>query len=748
MNKRRSYSVVWTALLAVLSISTQSFAQNVTGTILGRLTDASGAAVTQAQVAVVNQNTNAEFQAVVGSEGEYTAVNLPSGTYTVKATLSGFKPSSVRDVVVLANRAARVNIVLEPGTVQQSVEVTATAPVVNSENATVGNIMQSAAITTVPLNGRTVDRLIKISAGVTTDSASNPRVAGSPYWGGIQFSVDGVGYNDPGNGGGAYSYKHGLSTQPSVDSIAEFKMDSNNMKAEFESAVSVTIVTKSGTNDIHGSALWFNRNREYAAKNAYATGIPKPPFNRNEVGVSGGGPIVKNKLFVFGSFEDLLERSSLTTSALSVPSDNMKNGNFAGLATIIDPLSGAPFANNQIPASRIDSRASALQKYYPGANQAGASGGTLQNYVTTVPNKYDVYRYSVRGDYRISDKDTFFVNLNYSKGDPYFVAQNYPVGYGSWENGGYTTKSINATYMRTFTPSVFNEVRFGFLSHASVRQGMNKSYNPQTLFPTLYAPDYGGLPNVNITSYTSIGDYGGSNAAPQLTPQYIDNLSIIRGKHTIKAGIDFADYRVTSNPSVGGLGSGLVNNAGLGRFDFTGRYTSATATAAPANAFADFLLGDANTTYRSTGSPAMVFSSARYSMYVQDDIQVNSHLSLSVGVRYMLQIPWSERAGIMSQFDNATGKLYVLGDQFPSTAQAAPGWRLSGGVGQGHRAVELLSDRQEQLGAAHRPRVPSLQRQQDGSAGRLRHLFQLAAGVHRLPPVGIQQPAVPAGRVV
>ena len=267
--------------------------------------------------------------------------------------------------MLLANRSVRVNVVLSPGSVNQTIEVTASAPVVNSENATVGNILESGAITTVPLNGRTVDRLIRISAGVTTDNANNPRVAGSPYWGGISFNVDGVGYNDSGNGGGAYSYRHGLSTQPSVDAIAEFKIDSNSMKAEFESGTSVTVVTKSGTNQIHGSALWFNRNRAYAAQNFFLTGQPKAPFNRNELGGTVGGPIVKNKLFFFGSFEDLLERSSITTSGLSVPTSAMRSGNFTGLATLIDPLTGAPFPNNQIPANRIDPRAQALQAKYP-----------------------------------------------------------------------------------------------------------------------------------------------------------------------------------------------------------------------------------------------------------------------------------------------------------------------------------------------------------------------------------------------
>ena len=132
----------------------------------------------------------------------------------------------------------------------QVIEVQAGAPVVNTENATIGNIMQSQAIATLPVNGRTLDRLIRISAGVTTDSASNPRVAGSAYWGGVQFNIDGISFNDMGNGGGAYSFGSGLATAPSIDAVSEFKIDSNNQKAEFEGSVAVSIVTKSGTNSV------------------------------------------------------------------------------------------------------------------------------------------------------------------------------------------------------------------------------------------------------------------------------------------------------------------------------------------------------------------------------------------------------------------------------------------------------------------------------------------------------------------
>src|SRR6185436_19286499 len=134
--------------------------------------------------------------------------------------------------------------------------------------------MPAQQITTVPLNGRMLDRLIRVSAGVTTDSASNPRVAGSSYWGGMSFNVDGVAFNDPGNGGGAYSYRHGMSTLPSVDAVSEFKIDSNSQKAEYEGAASVTIATKSGTNQLHGTLYLFNRNREYAATNYFGARDP------------------------------------------------------------------------------------------------------------------------------------------------------------------------------------------------------------------------------------------------------------------------------------------------------------------------------------------------------------------------------------------------------------------------------------------------------------------------------------------
>jgi hypothetical protein len=656
-----------------------ALAQNITGTILGTVTDSSGAVVANATVVVVNEQTGVEVKAATSPTGEYVAANLLPGSYTVKSELAGFKPSITRGVRLLANRSVRVDIVLEPGAVTETIEVQASAPVVNSESATIGNILESTVISNIPLNGRTLDRLIRISAGVMTDSAANPRVAGSAYWGGIQFNVDGAMYNDTGNGGGAYSYRNGLATLPSVDAISEFKIDSNNQKAEFEGSVAVTVVSKSGTNELHGSALWFNRNKEFAARYYFThPPTPKPPYNRNEFGYTVGGPVIfpgaydgRNKTFFFHSYEGLRERTA-PNYVTSVATQAMREGDFTGLPVILDPLAGTPFPGNRVPASRIDPRAKTLIEYVPLPNTPGLGpAGTLSNYRWTISNISDINRYGLRLDHRFNEKNSIWVNLNYSKGYPYFVAVGYPPKYGNWANGGYSTQSANFTWNYAASPSTLNEARYVYFRHASVRQGLNRDFDPRSLFPTLYPVAYGGLPNINITNHISIGDYGGGDPGTQLTPQFIDNMTLVRSKHTIKFGVDIARHKALSPPFVAGMGAGLANNAALGRFDFNGRYTldDKTKSAQPAHAFADFLLGYPYRAYRSTTSPNLLFLGPRTSFFIQDDWQVSPRLTVNFGLRYMYQTPWYERNNTISNFDFNTGKLVIQSDRMPSQAQ-------------------------------------------------------------------------------
>jgi hypothetical protein len=660
------HACVWWCF--TLGLASAALAQNITGTIVGTVKDSSGGVIPGVTVSVTNLDTNVQIAVQSDLAGDFVAPSLPPGVYDVKAESPGFKVHVIERVRLLANRTVRLDVVLEPGEISQQIEVQATAPVVNSENATIGNILESQIITTLPLNGRTLDRLIRISAGVTTDSASNPRVAGSAYWGGIHFNVDGVTYNDSGNGGAAYSFRNGAATLPSVDAVSEFKIDSNSQKAEFEGSASVTIVTKTGTNAFHGSIFEFNRNKAYAAKNFFATSLPKPPFNRNEFGFSFGGPIRKERTFFFGTYEGLRERFP-RVNTLSLATAAMRSGDFTGLPPIIDPVTRLPFKDNRIPSGRIDSRSQALLKFVALPNQAGIGpAGTLNNYVGNIGNISDINRYSARLDHKLSDADALWGSFNYSKGSPYFVAQGFPPGYGSWNDGGYQTENLNLTHGHTFSPFTTNEFRFGWFYHGSIRLGMNTDFDPRQLFPDLYGPlPLGGLPNVAISSHVSIGDYGGTARGKQFTSQYIDNFTHVHGRHTLKTGIDFANYRVSTPPGAFGLLSGLAQEAAFGRFTFNGRYTNnnPSAAAQPAHAFADFLLGYPVTTFRSTPTAVSLFYQTRYSAYIQDDWQVSPRLTLNFGLRYMVQTSWKERDRAQANFDFASGKLVIPGSKLP-----------------------------------------------------------------------------------
>ena len=660
----------WAGVLALLA--PVGMAQHITGTILGTVKDSSGAVIPAAAVTVTNQDTNIEFKAATEATGDYVAPNLPPGTYTITAEFAGFKKNTVRGVRLLATRTVRIDVALQPGEVTQSIEVQAAAPVVNSENATVGSVMENRLISALPLNGRTIDVLLGLAAGAVSGGGSNPRIAGASYFGGVQFNVDGVNFNDSGNGGSLYSARTGLSPLPSIESIAEFKVDSSNQKAEFEAAASVTLVTKSGSNEYHGAVFAFNRNKAYAANNAYVPpDRPRPPFNRNEFGFALGGPVRKNKTFFFGNYEGLRQRSP-TNNRLSVATAAMRDGDFAGLPTIVDPLSGVPFPNNRVPAGRVDPRSNTLIGYVPLPNQPGIGpAGTLSNWIGDTANIIDVNRFGPRLDHRFSDKDSIWGSFNYSRGLPYFIARAVPSAYGN-STSSTLTKSINATHLHTFSPRTLNEFRFAQLRHGWLGLGQNTGFDPRKLFPALYGPvPIGGLPRVDISSHTVIGDRGGTAyRSSQFTTQFIDNFTHVRGRHTLKAGFDIDRFTTHEPPYVYGLAQDEANDASLGRFSFNGRFTNndLSRAAQPAHAFADFMLGYPVNTYRSTVGGNIRMYHTRYSAYFQDDWQVSRRLTLNLGIRYMVQTSWKERDDNQANFDFGSGKLVVAGDKIAPKA--------------------------------------------------------------------------------
>lgn len=649
-------------VLATLFAMGMAYAQSTTGTLVGTVTDTSGAVVAGVKIRVTNSGTGNTWDTTTNNSGDYAVPNLNAATYAVRAEFAGFRSVDLSGIRLLLNQTVRADIKMEPGAVEQSINVSAAPPVVQSESSSVAANIDSKTVVTLPLNGRTLDRLILITAGNTSDSPSNPKLAGSLHWGGNFFTIDGVYFNDIGNGGAAYSYRTNLSTTPSIDTIQEFKIETNNAKAEHDGSAAISIITKGGTNEFHGSLFEFNRNKALSANSYFnnANNVARPPFNRNEFGATFGGPVIKNKTFFFGSYEGLRQRQQ-SNAPLSYPTAALRQGDFTGMNIISDPLAGGvPFANNRIPTARIDSRSTRLLEFVPLPNSAGNNlAGNGVNFFETVPNIIDVNRYTARVDHTFDSSNRIYFVGSYSKGSPYFVFNGGNRRYGNFSDGGYITKSAALTYNRLISGTMNNEARIAYFTHGSIRVGQNTDFDPSSIFPGLYKPlPIGGLPNISITAFSPIGDSGGADRSPQLTTELTDNFSWIRGAHTFKTGIDIGFGRVSSNPSAGG--------AQFGSFTFENRYS----TNAFGGAMADFLQGFPTRAIRATPGLVNLLYNTRYGAYFQDDWKVSSRLTLNLGVRYMLQTQTQERDGSFANFDFANNK-YVIrteGGQLPKLA--------------------------------------------------------------------------------
>lgn len=734
--------------VALLIISTGMRAQTITGVIVGTVTDISGAFVPAAKVVATNRDTNMTTETVTNGTGEYEIPNLVPGNYNIKISKVGLDSSSVEGVDVQASRSIRADSALRAGSSEATISVVARQATINTEDATIGNILQGTIIQQLPVNGRTADKLLRLSAGVASDNTSsgtNPRISGSSYYGGTQFNVDGLTYNDAANGGAAYS-SQGLNTMPPIDAIQEFKVDSSNAKAEYTGTVSVILVTKSGSNRFHGSVYEFNRNKAFAAINTFTATQPKPKFNRNEFGGVVSGPVINNKLFFMGYYEGYTERSARAIVS-SVAPQTLRNGDFSdpslttpGLSTytiLRDPQTGLPFYKNIIPMNRISPAALAILKFTPLPNGPGTGpAGTVSNFLLNTPNSYNVHRYGIKLDYVLSDKDHLSLSYFRSASGTYIQALGYPPGYGSFSNAGFRTTSTNGTWIHIFNEHLVNEARVGVFEHHSIRKGVNLDANPSAIIPGLYTPlPYGGVPEARVSGFTSIGDYGGAETN-QHTYQIVDNMTYVIGSHAIKAGVDLVRDYVTRPANA--LGASFLTGAGnyaFGRFDFNGQYTKGSAGANSINALADFLLGDPTATYRSTPAVRAGGKNPHYDFFAQDDWRVRPNLTLTYGLRYQLQQPWSTD-GSFSNYDPTLNALVVQGNTFPTTAQPRliAAYPIITQQAAGYGSNYLIRDSGDwspRLGFAYRP-LNNDRIAIRGGAGIYYNLFPFFAGMYQL----------------
>jgi Carboxypeptidase regulatory-like domain len=616
------------------------------GEVTGRVTDASGAAVAGATITLTSTATNATRTTESGGEGFYTFTSVPPGTYDVKASHTGFKVVTTNNVEVQVQQTVRLDLALQIGEVNQSVEVSAYADLLQAENATVGTVVETKSITELPLNGREYLNLVTLAPNVSNlapaagqagsrqggDRANQSISAGGNRIVYDYYTLDGVVNTDP-------NFNTYI-VLPSIDAIQEFKVQTGVYPAEFgHEATQINVLTKSGGNAYHGSLFEFLRNNIFDAL-PYQFTATKPgvsPFKWNDYGFEIDGPVVipklfngRNRLFFMANDEWLVQRQS-SQAVYSVPTAQMFQGNFSQLGNIIyDPSTKTPFTNNTIPASMISSTSQALLKYY----ETSTLPGLTNNYVQNDGSPLNRDGFILRMDFVESSKSQW--TGRYSWGAEDQSTQSINVA-GSKLTVGY--EQYLGSNTRILSPNIVNEARFGysrFFNALTAIGAFNTNYVQQLNLPNLPAgpPVTWGIPSVTFVSdgFSAFGDnsdgpYQNSNN----TTQFIDTLSWNKGKHSFKFGFEYDRQNFNQ----------FGNQYTRGQYQF-----NPNATRGPSNtggdAFADFLLGDVYQATVAVAAANVLFHRNAEAAFVDDTWKITPKLTLSIGLRYELTPPFTD----------------------------------------------------------------------------------------------------------
>jgi Carboxypeptidase regulatory-like domain/TonB dependent receptor len=657
--------------------------QAVTGTILGRVADTSGAVIPGAKVTVTQTETGFNRTLVTDSKGEYTAPSVPTGTYTVTGELTGFKTVSLNNVHLGVDQKLKLDLKLDVGQMTETVEIQAETPLLQTSSSDLSATIDEEQIKTLPLNGRNFVSLTRTIPGILRPPpGANIDGAGSLAWrAGSGFSANGQRARD--NNyllDGVDNNETWLQTVvifPSVDALDEFKMQTSTYSAEFGKSLGgvVNLQIKSGSNAFHGSAFDFNRNDAFDANNFFnnKAGRPKPDFKQNQFGGTLGGPIVKDKTFFFASYQGLRINQGLTDLS-TVPTDAMRNGDFSAINRIIyDPLTGQPFPGNIIPANRFDPASkNVLDQLYPAANTAGTKGSTgqiLNNYLINPTLQREDNQIDAKIDQVVSPSNRFFLRYSFQKTHRDLPA-TLPHGdagttFGAGQ-GDIKAQGLAFNDSHTFNPSLLNEFRFGWTSIKFFMTPIDYGTNPAEAV---------GIPNINLGDPTTSGmtqlifqnirNLGANSNQPLITNQndfqVYDNLTKISGRHTFKLGGSLT------------LRSREILNADtiVGNFGFNSNQTSNCAgktsgcTLNTSTGFdvASFLLGLTQSKTRNLFDP-QTYTEKRpeFGAYIQDDFRLNGRLTLNYGLRWDVYVPWKEVDNRQSNFDVSNGKFVVASD--------------------------------------------------------------------------------------
>jgi hypothetical protein len=612
-------------------------AQVPTATITGVVQDASGAFVPDVKVTAINTSTNLSREAVTDSSGTYRIPALNPGPYRLEAQASGFKTAAVSNIVLEVAQQARVDVQLQVGELAQSVEVTGTAALVNTESPLIGGVINESRVVRLPLNGRNFMELTTLTAGINEGVGAAaivnkraPTAAGMPHQDN-NYQLDGADNKE--------AFFHSWNLAPSVDAIQEFSIQVGQYSAEFGSGggAVINVVTKSGTNSFHGTVWEFLRNDKLDARNFFLTPSQSiAPLRRNQFGAAAGGRIIKDRMFLFANYDASRVRQGLFRSGV-VPTPLQLQGNFSGGTKVInDPLTGAPFPGNMIPAQRLNPISVALAKYYPQATNSNAAQNFSANRSSIDDYNSGIFRY----DWRVTDKHDLMVRYGVSDVDK-FAPGTFPEVGGQAQPQRFQNGVVGLTSI--ITPRFLNEFRASYGRTINRTMGQNSgnpiAFNAGVPFAPAGGESAGFVESIGLSN-TAIS--GLSETQPWFltvnTFQFYDGVTWSRGKHNFKAGADVRRHRADAF-----LGTRQNN-----QYTFSGQFSG--------DGFADFLLG-----YPASSSIALApneigrFRRSMLAFYVLDDWKVSPKLTLNVGLRYEYnQIP-RELGGLTPLFDPSLG---------------------------------------------------------------------------------------------
>ena len=671
--------VVCRVVLSVFGLSLLATAQTTTGSIVGTVADASGAVVPRAAVTITNVDTGISIKTTTDTSGNYVATSLREGHYAVTVEATGFKKSERTGITLNVQDRLGVNFILDVGQITDTIEVSSSAPLLQTDTSYLGQVVTSQNIVDLPLNGRFFTRLAVLTSGATPTApgARDERTGGfsvngvRPYQN--SYLLDGIDNN---------SLSEDLTNEasfvvgPPPDAIAEFRVQTNSMSAEFgrSGGAVMNVTIKSGTNELHGSVYEFLRNSRLDAKNFFdpATG-PTPPFKQNQFGAAVGGPLMlpkysgKNRTFFFADYQGTRIRTAHTFLATVAPMP-WRTGNFAGFSTVFDPdttvvqngqVIRQPFAGNQIPISRFDPASAKLIAAMTGPNVPGSVSltGVANNYLSNPVEPDTTDQGDVRVDHKISEKDSFFARFSMSDqslSPP--AALPPPLSAAAFSSGDWTNNTRQGMFSEThiFSPRVVNEFRAGYTRLRTERLQFNSNENLSAQFgiPGVpFGPTNGGLPRFSVSGLTNFG-----SATFQPTREFenvfdfLENLSVVRGRHTIKIG---AEWKPQVNFSI------LQPPTPRGRLSFNGNSTrDANNRSTTGLGFADFALGKVSSASLASFIDD-TFQQPGYFFYVQDDFKMTSRLTLNLGVRYEFISMVRERRDAEANYNIATGALDI-----------------------------------------------------------------------------------------